>query len=167
MDDKLYQQIREVFDKENKESGFFVYEELYTQCRNMSMVITMILLNHHRKKPLKPQEMSSKKITTPMNLASLWGLHTFLKQFALRGGYISPGIYSDKEKIKHASLVANDTLTKTFEIDKVGEEIFDKFTEDMMPSVKDTGMKISKEVYLSLLEANLKWGYAFGRELCK
>ena len=167
MEDELYGMVRGLFNREDGQSLFSQPEELTDECYLAARAVTLVLLNKHLKKKLKWDDMNKHKFTPIMYMANIWGLQIYLKQMAMGGVYLSPACYTDNKRVKEASQATIRKLAEPADIDRVAEAVMDRFTGYMMPALKDTGLKISKRIFKRLLEANIRWGYEFGREIEK
>jgi len=161
--EELYGQVRKMFSRRSGDALFDQPEELADQCICAAKAITMVSLNKIVKKKLKRKDVDNLKITPVMCMANLWGMHIFLKQLAMKGGYIPPEMYDDKAKIEKACDYALETLIKPHNIGAEAEAVMDEFTGQLIKTRKEAGVKIEKKEYILLLEYNLRWGYELGR----
>lgn len=167
MEEQLYEMVWKVFCSDNNNDLQIQPEKLVDECIPVAGAICMTILNMYLKRKTNIKNIKKSKLMPSMYLANLWGLQIYLKQLALGKQYISPTIYNDKDNIERARKAAIYSLTKEANIDREAEAVMDRFTEQMAPALKKTGVNISKELYIKLLETNLRWGYEFAREVCK
>lgn len=162
MDVQLWEEVEKIF----REKRYCDQKILADEAYHYAMAVSFVLISKDDKS-LKKSEMEKNKIIPLAWMAGLWGMHTYFMYLAKSGGYVSPADYASEDKVQKAAQKANMQLTKKMQIEADAEEALDKFTELMWPVVKESKIKTKAKTCKKVLEACLRWGWEFGREVSK